>query len=203
MCWAWNVTSRLVVAERGLVASATPFPVTTLTVPYIHSSSKDLVMNLRPFVSTDVPALTALTIDTFRPFYEGYARTLLGDEIFHHQHGRWDQDYRDEVPTLHNPLVKRFVAVAEIDGTVAGYVSWRIEGRPHHGEIYLLAVAKVHRRQQIGGSLCRYAIAQMKVVGVEVVEIGTGDDAFHAAARGLYEELGFTKIPVAAYLKRI
>jgi len=43
----------------------------------------------------------------------------------------------------------------------------------------------------------------MKASGVGFVEIGTGDDAFHTAARTLYESLGFTKIPVAVYLKKI
>jgi hypothetical protein len=43
----------------------------------------------------------------------------------------------------------------------------------------------------------------MKADGVEFVSIGTVVDAFHAAARTLYESLGFTKIPVAVYLKRI
>lgn len=160
-------------------------------------------MYIRPFETSDLSELIDLTVETFRPFYEGYIHPLLGDEIFQHQHGAWDQDYHDEVPNLHDPQLKRFVAVAEIDGAIAGYVSWRIEGRPHHGEIFLLAVASTARRQQIGLSLCHHAIEQMKADGVEVVEIGTGDDAFHAAARGLYEELGFTKIPVAAYLKRI
>ena len=38
----------------------------------------------------------------------------------------------------------------------------------------------------------------MKADGVEVVGIGTGDDAFYDAAGGLYESLGFIKIPTAA-----
>jgi hypothetical protein len=43
----------------------------------------------------------------------------------------------------------------------------------------------------------------MRAEGVGVVEIGTGDDDFHGAARGLYEELGFIKIPTANYLMEI
>jgi hypothetical protein len=43
----------------------------------------------------------------------------------------------------------------------------------------------------------------MRADGVEVVEVGTGDDAFHAAAQALYESLGFIKIPTAGYLKKI
>jgi ribosomal protein S18 acetylase RimI-like enzyme len=55
----------------------------------------------------------------------------------------------------------------------------------------------------VGRQLSLHAIEEMKADGVEVVGIGTGDDAFHAAARGLYEGLGFTKIPIAGYLKKI
>jgi ribosomal protein S18 acetylase RimI-like enzyme len=160
-------------------------------------------MYIRTYVSTDLPALIDLTVETFRPFYESYIHPLLGDEVFQHQHGAWDQDYRDEIPTLHDPELRRFVAVAQIDGTIVGYVSWKVEGRPHHGVIHLLAVASSARRQQIGFNLCRHAMEQMKADGVKVVEVGTGDDAFHAAARGHYEELGFTKIPAAAYLMKI
>ncbi len=55
----------------------------------------------------------------------------------------------------------------------------------------------------MGRQLCLHAIDAMKQSGVDVVGIGTGDDAFHSAARALYESLGFTKIPIAGYLKKI
>jgi ribosomal protein S18 acetylase RimI-like enzyme len=160
-------------------------------------------MRVRPFVDSDLQALIELTIETFRPFYERYVRPLLGDEIFQHQHGQWEQDYRDEVPTLHNPAAGRHVAVAQTDAAIGGYISWKRDERPHSGQIYLLAVSPSHRRRKLGRRLCLHAIRQMKADGVEFVGIGTGGDAFHAAARALYESLGFIKIPTAAYLKRI
>jgi ribosomal protein S18 acetylase RimI-like enzyme len=160
-------------------------------------------MHIRPFVESDLQQLIDMTIETFRPFYEGYVHPLLGDEVFRHQHGRWQQDYRDEVPTLHDPAAGRRVAVAQIGGAVAGYVSWKTGEKPNHGQIWLLAVSPPHRRQHVGRQLCLHAIEQMKADSVEVVEIGTGDDAFHAPARALYETLGFTKIPIAGYLKEI
>ena len=43
----------------------------------------------------------------------------------------------------------------------------------------------------------------MKADGVEVVELGTGEDAFHTPARALYESLGFLKVPIAGYIKKI
>ncbi len=160
-------------------------------------------MSIRPFADSDLSKVIELTIETFRPFYEGYVHSLLGEEIFPLQHGEWEQDYRNDLPTLHDPAAGRFVAVGEIGGTIAGFVSWRLSDRPNHGQIYLLAVAAPYRRQKLGYQLCAHAIDQMGEIGVEIVEIGTGDDAFHAAARELYEGLGFTKIPIAGYLKRI
>lgn len=160
-------------------------------------------MQIRTYDDDDLPRLITLTIATFRPFYEDYVRPLLGEEVFAHQHGRWQQDYRDEVPTLHDPANGRHLAVAESGGDVAGYVAWRPGERPASGQITMLAVAADHRRQQVGRLLCEHAIAALRADGVEVVGIGTGDDAFHAAARALYEDLGFTKIPIAGYLRKI
>lgn len=160
-------------------------------------------MQIRPFDDADLPGVLDLVIETFRPFYEDYVHPLLGDDVFDHQHGQWEQDYRNDVPTLHDPAAGRHVAVASDDGDLVGCVSWKTDETPRHGQIYLLAVSATHRREQVGRDLCRHAIAAMKEVGVDVVGIGTGDDAFHVAARGLYESLGFTKIPIAGYLKKI
>lgn len=160
-------------------------------------------MRIRPFVDSDLQRLIDLTIETFRPFYEGYVHPLLGDEVFRHQHGQWEQDYRNEVPTLHDAAAGRHVAVAGIGEVIVGYISWRPGERPHSGQIYLLAVSSSHRRQKLGRQLCLHAIQQMKADGVEVVGVGTGDDAFHAAAQALYESFGFIKIPIVGYLRKI
>jgi ribosomal protein S18 acetylase RimI-like enzyme len=160
-------------------------------------------MFLRSFVESDLQTLIDLTIETFRPFYEEYVHPLLGDELFRHQHGQWEQDYRDQVAAMHDPASGHHVAVAQIGPTIAGYIAWKPGERPKSGQLEILAVSSVHRRQDVGRQLCEHAIREMKSDGIEVVEIGTGDDSFHLAARGLYESLGFTKIPIAGYLKRI
>ncbi|UAJ81555.1 GNAT family N-acetyltransferase [Leifsonia sp. ZF2019] len=161
-------------------------------------------MQIRDFDAADTGALVDLTIETFRPFYEDFVRPLFGDAIFAHQHGRWEQDYRDEVPSLHAPERLSWVAVATVDDDTVGYVSWRVYEGKRHGEIYLLAVSPAARRHNVGRELCMHALDRMTDRGdVDVVGIGTGDDAFHAAARGLYESLGFVKVPTAGYLKAL
>lgn len=160
-------------------------------------------MDIRPFLPADLPRLIDLTIATFGPFYEDSFRSQVGEVIFDHQHGRWKEDYGRQVPALHDPDNGRHVAVADAEGVVVGYVAWRVDVARRHGEIDILAVSADNRRQHTGTALCEHAVAQMKADGVEVVSIGTGGDPFHAAARALYESLGFTPFPGVYYFKAI
>jgi ribosomal protein S18 acetylase RimI-like enzyme len=162
-------------------------------------------MRIRECVHADLPALVELTVETFRPLFEDQVRPAYGDELFDLHHGRWQQDYRDEIPTLHDPVAGRWIAVAEVDRAPVGLVAWSVDAaRPDHGRIQLLAVSPPYRREEIGRRLCRHAIDALKAAGVEVVELGTGgEDAFHAPARALYESIGFLKVPIAGYIKKI
>ena len=157
-------------------------------------------MHIRSYATSDLEQVLDLTIATFGPFYENYVRPLLGEQVFCHQHGQWKQDYREMVPTLHDPAQGRHLALAHLDGALAGYVAWKVEADRRHGALEILAVAAACRRQHVARDLCEHAFQAMRSAGVEVVEVGTGGDAFHTPARGLYESLGFTKIPIAGYL---
>jgi ribosomal protein S18 acetylase RimI-like enzyme len=162
-------------------------------------------VNIRAYHPGDLNALIELTIATFGPFYEDHFRPVAGEMIFRHQHGQWADDYRAQVPALHDPASGKYVAVAETgDELIAGYVAWAIGPAKRHGEVEILAVAKAHRREHIGTQLCGYAFNDMKEKNVEVVTIGTGGtDPFHAPARALYESLGCVPWHVAVYFKRL
>jgi ribosomal protein S18 acetylase RimI-like enzyme len=158
-------------------------------------------MRIRPFADADLPVLIDLTIDTFRPLFEDAVRPAYGEELFGLHHGGWEQDYRDELPRLHDPATRRWIAVAEVGESVAGFVAWNSARQRDHGLIYLLAVAQPYRRGHVGRQLCRHALDAMRTGGVRVVEVGTGGDAFHAGARALYESLGFLKVEIAGYIR--
>ena len=162
-------------------------------------------MNIRPYHSRDLSALIELTIATFGPFFEHHFRPLAGETIFRHQHGRWADDYRALVPTLHDPATGKHVAVAETDDqAIAGYIGWKVDPARRHGDVVILAVALTHRRSRIGAALCEHAFADMARTGAEVVTIGTGGaDSFHAPARALYESLGCLPVHVAVYFKQL
>jgi ribosomal protein S18 acetylase RimI-like enzyme len=160
-------------------------------------------MRIRSFVQHDLTRLTELTIETFGPFYEESFRPLVGEVVFANQHGQWRDDYVKQVAELHDPAHHRYVAVAEIDGAVAGYVAWAAEPERRNASVTILAVSAEHRRLGVGTTLCEHAFAAMRDLGAEVVTIGTGGDGFHAPARALYDALGCTELPVAVYYREL
>ncbi|HEX5563146.1 MAG TPA: GNAT family N-acetyltransferase [Nocardioidaceae bacterium] len=161
-------------------------------------------MHIRPSRTSDLPALVGLTIEVFGPFYEQSFRAMVPPDVYEHQHGRWADDYRDFVPTLHDPEHGKHVAVAESDdGQIVAYVGWHIDLERRHGEIDPLAVRETHRRSGLGRELCEHAISAMREHGVEVVSVGTGGDWFHAPARALYESMDFYPVPVVYYLRAL
>jgi len=131
-------------------------------------------MLIRLFVDADLPVLIDLTIETFRPLFEDAIRPAYGQDLFDLHHGQWEQEYRDELPGLHDPETRRWIAVAEVEGAIAGFVAWNSARQPDHGSIHLLAVAPAYRRRHVGQRLCRHAIDGMEAVGVRVVEVATG-----------------------------
>jgi ribosomal protein S18 acetylase RimI-like enzyme len=160
-------------------------------------------MRIRACTQQDLAPLTELTIDTFRPFYEDSFRPLMGEAVFAVQHGNWRDDYRKQVAELHAPERHTYVAIAEAEDTIAGYVAWSVAPARKKGEITILVVSAQHRRHHVGTALCEHAFEQMRALGAEVVEIGTGGDQFHAPARALYEALGCTSLPLTVYFRQL
>ncbi len=159
-------------------------------------------MNIRDFHASDLPGLVDLTIETFRPLFEQHLPHELAPQVFAHDHGDWEGDYRKEVPTLHDPSNDRFITLAEEEGQFLGYVGWNItEG--DSGRLEMVAVHPLAQRRGVGTALCRDVMERLRSRRVTVVHIGTGGDAFHAPARRLYESLGFKGHPVVDYTKAV
>jgi len=159
-------------------------------------------MRIRAAEPADLDRLTTLTIETFRPLFEDHWPKSLGPVVFEHDHGRWQDNYRVEVPALLDPDHGKYVTVAESeDGALLGYVGWRVTG--DGGRMELVAVAPPWQRQGVGRAICQHVLDRMRAMAVTVVHVGTGGDEFHAPARGLYESLGFSGLPVVDYTQAL
>ena len=159
-------------------------------------------MKLRDFHGSDLPALIDLTIESFRPLFERHLPHELSPVVFAHDHGNWEDNYREQVPTFHDPGKGRFITLAEEQGRMLGYVGWAID-EGNSGRLEMVAVHPVARRRGVGTALCREALERLRDSQVVVVHIGTGGDAFHAPARRLYESLGFTGYPAVDYTRSL
>lgn len=127
----------------------------------------------------------------------------MGGLVFQHQHGDWTGDYRRALPTLDDPPTGRHMVVRKVENRIVGSIAWSEDFAAKHGTLHLVAVRDADRGHRYGRDFGDYAIERLREVGMEVIGTGTGDDAFHAPERALYEELGFTKIPTAGHLRQI
>lgn len=159
-------------------------------------------MHIREFQQADLPMLIDLTIEAFRPLFERHWPALMNPTVFAHDHGHWEDDYRREVPSLHDPDRDQFITIAEEHGKVLGYVGWNV-ANGDSGRLEMVAVHPAARRHGVATALCRVVLEQLRARGVVVVHIGTGGDAFHGPARKLYESLGFTGVPAVDYTKAL
>jgi len=159
-------------------------------------------MLIRDYEATDLPELIDLTIEVFRPLFEHDLPTIWGQEIVAHDHPRWEDDYRKQVPSLHDPVAGRFVTLAEEDGAVLGYVGWDVS-RGTTGQLEMVAVAADARGRGVARALCEHVLDRMREHGIAVVHIGTGGDPFHGPARALYESLGFRGWPTYDYARTL
>lgn len=95
-------------------------------------------MRIRDCTPLDLPALVELTIETFRPLLAGSLRQLR-PEVTAHDHGRWEDDYRHEVPSLLAPDEGRFITLAEEHGSPWGTSAGTPPARPPAGWRWLLS----------------------------------------------------------------
>lgn len=136
----------------------------------------------------------------FRPLFTGSLLELRPD-VTRYDHGHWEDDYRDEVPSLLDPANDRHITLAEEDDRILGYVGWHMTDEGRSGQLQMVAVRADARRQGVGHALCSAVVDMLRSRGVRVVHIGTGGGGFHAPARALYESLGFIALPTVDYAR--
>ena len=128
---------------------------------------------------------------------------VLGSEIFKRMHPDWREDQQRAAEVVCTAKRER-VWVAEVDGTVAGFVAIEL----HHpersmGEISMLAVDPDYQGGGIGTALTEFALERLEEAGMKVAMVETGGDHGHAAARRTYENAGYVLLPIARYFKNL
>lgn len=157
-------------------------------------------MHIRPYTPTDLDALVQLTLAAFEPVFVSFER-ILGPRIFPIVYPDWRKAQAELVVQM-SGNDKIHLAVAEADGQIAGFVAYEFY-EDETGEVYFLAVHPDYQRHGIGTELNLFALQKLKEGGAKLAIVGTGGDESHAPARGAYEKVGYTGLPLVRYYKAL
>jgi GNAT superfamily N-acetyltransferase len=146
---------------------------------------------MRPVRVDDQPHVDSVRRAAFAPVFASF-RALLGDDIYELAQAREDEAQGELLVALLAPESCWEVYVAEVAGTVVGFVSIQLNQDTHVGEIGLNAVHPDHAGKGVGTAMYHFAVARMREAGMRVATVATGGDPSHAPARRAYEKAGFT-----------
>ena len=145
-------------------------------------------MNLviRPFQPADLPSLQRITIESFA----GISLDQTIEAQFGEQHGhdwRWRKARHILIETERNPAG---AFVAEVDGSIVGFITTQLDREAGSGRIANLAV--VAELRGLGRQLIEHALAWFRGEGLGFALIESM--AHNEVGRGLYASVGFSEI---------
>ena len=119
-------------------------------------------------------------------------RKLMGETLFMQHHAEWKQHMTDSCANTVRENPERAI-VTEVDGVIAGFLTWYLPGPDGVGEIGGNAVHPDYQGKGIGERQCKRALEIFREMGLTSATVYTGLDEGHAPARTMYEKAGFDK----------
>ena len=89
------------------------------------------------------------------------------------------------------------IIITEIDGEIAGFISYAIDGARGVGAIHYNAVSTGFQGHGVGTTQVERVLEIFRDAGLKIACVGTGLNEGHAPARRMYEKAGFE--PVIEY----
>jgi GNAT superfamily N-acetyltransferase len=157
-------------------------------------------VQIRPFSSDELEELVQLSLLAWEPVFDSFEQAL-GSSIYTKIYPDWRTSQRETVESICRDAEKYFTWVAELDGTIAGFIVYELKVDDKVGEVHLLAVHPDYQNSGIGTELNTFALRKLKESGMRLAEVGTGGDPGHAPARRSYEKAGYTPLPIVRYYK--
>lgn len=92
------------------------------------------------------------------------------------------------------------VIVSEVDGTVVGFASYRLDSVRKVGTVGNNTVDPAYRGLGIGGRMHARVLEMIRASGMLFAEVTVALNEGHAAARAMYEKAGFEKVVDSRYM---
>ncbi len=159
-------------------------------------------VSIRPASSDDTEALAQLSLLAWAPVFASF-RHVFGPTVYALLYPDWEKQQREVVERACDDRENTMVWVAEVDGTVAGFIAYTLNVAEKQGMVELLAVHPEHQNRGVGTALNRFALEQMKQRGMRLAGLSTGGDPGHAVARRAYEKAGYVALPIVWYYQEL
>jgi GNAT superfamily N-acetyltransferase len=159
-------------------------------------------IEIRPYDGSDLETIVEFSLRAWEPVFASL-RQVLGDAIFNRLHRPdWRTAQAEAVRSGCAPSEDRDVFVAVAGGSPVGFAAVVLNAfHERMGVVDMIAVDPRHQRRGIARQLMDRSIEHIRAQGMDIAAVGTGGDAGHGPARGLYESLGYTALPGVRYLK--
>ncbi|MBT8147327.1 MAG: GNAT family N-acetyltransferase [Gammaproteobacteria bacterium] len=158
-------------------------------------------IDIRPYEPTYLEDVIALSLRAWEPVFVSVKQNF-DPELYEYYYPDWRvHQEKDVKKACSDKDLKVWVSVQ--DGTITGFVAYRLDASEKTGEIHMIAVDPDFQRQGISASLIEFATQKMQEAQMEICMIGTGADPGHAPARMAYEKSGFKPWHNVIYFKRL
>lgn len=158
-------------------------------------------MEIRPFDETDLDVVVSLSLRAWKPVFDSLEGAMDAD-VYRELHPDWRAGQKEAVEAACRDD-DTHVWIAREDSRVVGFTALKLHPDDRLGEIYMIAVDPDYQRRGIATALTNHALDWFAGAGMTVAMVETGGDAGHAPARRAYEAVGFRRLPIARYFKKI
>lgn len=143
-----------------------------------------------------------IAVAAWEPVYESFRR-MVGEDVFALQWPSWRQDKRGQVEGFIRDHTD-WAFVTEVEGVIAGFLTYIMRPERRIGEIGNNAVAPEFQGYGIGTLQCERVLEEFRQAGLECATVLTGLDEAHLPARLMYAKVGFDlSTPHIRYYKRL
>lgn len=161
------------------------------------------MLEMRKVTDEDLDSILGIAAKAFTPIHESF-KILLGYNIFQMVYPNWIESQNNYIKQLFLDHNRENFFVMKKNENIVGFISLLIEDGKDKAEIGINAISPEHSRQGIGMQMYEFALDYMKNKGIKLVEVTTGGDESHIAARNAYKRAGFTaSLPLMKFYKKL
>lgn len=159
-------------------------------------------LEIRAFGDEDTDRVLEIAILAWTPVFESFRR-IVGDGLFPIIWPDWKGEHRRGIAAACRGEDGWSGWVAEEQGAVVGFITFRLDESKGIGEIGWNAVHPEHQNRGIATRMYEFALGKMREGGMKAARVGTGGDPSHAPARRAYEKVGFRPLPSVSYFREL